>query len=125
MQSCICLCRVSIDVPHSEGHRKAVVSNLMFPYKKLGGFFFLFLLDKFIYLNENFFKNFQLSTSTKILRNLDKVVHFIFIFSVLGFFLKYKEALVPVMTSLFTQQGQSKCQWRKESVAHISSGCTE
>lgn len=81
MQSCICLCRVSIDVPHSEGHRKAVVSNLMFPYKKLGGFFFLFLLDKFIYLNENFFKNFQLSTSTKILRNLDKVVHFIFIFA--------------------------------------------
>lgn len=110
MQSCICLCRVSIDVPHSEGHRKAVVSNLMFPYKKLGGFLFLFLLDKFIYLNENFFKNFQLSTSTKILRNPDKVVHFIFIFSVLGFFLKYKEALVPVMTSLFTQQGHSKCQ---------------
>lgn len=56
MQFCICLCRVSIDVPHSEGHRKAVVSNLMFAYKKLGGFFILFLLDKCIYLNENFFQ---------------------------------------------------------------------
>lgn len=71
MQSCVCLCRVSIDVPHSEGHRKAVVSDLMFPCKKTCC---IFLLDSFICLNENFFKYFQLSTSTKILRNLDKVV---------------------------------------------------